>query len=234
MKFRLLIVLFLFPFIGFSQTYLFGIVYGGSTTPQPSGDTSVIVCDGNSLTYGYDLISDSSYPTKLSQRSPYNSNGSSVSNYGVSGQSTIDMLNDYSSQIAPLYNANQNSILIAWELTNDLYNTGNTDTVINRIVRYCEGGQATGFKVIVMTGIARKITGTTTGGDNQSSFNSKMSTINTYLKTNFASFADEIVALDETFTDFNDTGKYLADGVHLSGPGYTVVVNLIMEQIVNL
>ena len=233
MKLRLLIFLFLSPVALFSQTFLFGIVYGGST-PQIISDTSIIICDGNSLTYSYDLPSDSSYPSKLQGLSPFNSNGSTVFNYGVSGQSTVDMLNDYSSQIAPLYNANQNSILITWELTNDLYNTGNTDTVINRMVRYCQAGQATGFKVIVMTGIARKIAGTTSGGDNQSSFNSKMATINTYLKTNFASFADEIVALDETFTDFNDTGKYLADGVHLSGPGYTVVVNLIMEQIVNL
>lgn len=234
MKLRLIIFLFLLPVAGFSQTYLFGIVYGGSSTPPPSGDTSVIVCDGNSLTYGYDLPSDSSYPSKLATLAPFNSNGSTVSNYGVSGQSTIDMLNDYSSQIAPLYNANQNSVLVAWELTNDLYNTGNTDTVINRMVRYCEGGQVTGFKVIVMTGISRKITGTTSGGDNQSSFNSKMATINTYLKTNFATFSDGIVSLDETFTDFNDTGKYLADGVHLSGPGYTLVAVAVKTKILEL
>ena len=217
------------PFSVFSQTYLFGILEGGGSVPVYP--TLNIVCDGNSLTYGYEVPADSSYPSQLSETSPFSTNGTVVYNLGVSGQSTIDMINDYGTQVAPLYTSNPASVLVAWELTNDLYNTGNADTVINRMVRFCQMGQATGFDVVVMTAIARKIVGTTTGGDDQSSFDTKLAIVNSYIKLNYLSFANSMVPLDETFTDFNNTTYYKADGVHLKPFWYGVVCNLLIPQL---
>jgi len=227
---RILLIIALFFSCNLNaQTYLFGVVTGGSTPPTTS--VYKIVCDGNSLTFGtnYAEGSDSSYPKKLGVLLPI----SRVINYGVSGQTTIDMINDYSSQIAPQYTADTTSVLVAWEIGNDLYYTGNTDTCKNRIRRYCEYGQATGYLVLVGTAPHRGYSSNTSAGDSPSTYNLKLDTINTWLAANYTDFADKLVdfAGDTRLNDPNNTTYRDADKVHYIGAGYTLIAAAVRTKV---
>ncbi len=115
-----------------------------------------VICDGNSLTYGYPLYPtdpSASYPEQLSQLlgKPFG-----VSNYGVNAQTTPMMQADYATQIAPLLNpARTMCVYVPWEIGNDLYYNGATyGSYLPAITNYynlCDAAQATGFKVVACT-----------------------------------------------------------------------------------
>lgn len=213
----------------FSQREVLGSEYNAS-----AHNPYKIVCDGNSLTFGanFSAGSDSSYPKKLGVLLP----AARVMNFGVNGQLTLDMINDYASEIAPQYRADSFSVLVAWEIGNTIWVGWPTDTAKNQIQRYCEMGRATGYKVIVATAPYRGVATFTPGGDNQATYNAKLDTVNNWVRSNYTSWADAIVNMDQDnrVNDFNDTTYRDADKIHYKGPGYQVIATLVKNQIITL
>lgn len=220
----------LFAFCSKSQTYLFGIVTGG-TTPPISSDKK-IVCDGNSLTFGanYSAGSDSSYPKKMQVLLPT----SLVINEGTNGATTQDMIDQYSANIAPKYSADSTSILVAWEVNNQVYFIGYPiDSAKNKLRRYCEWGRTTGYKVIVCTPVHFGFAGNNPAGHDSAYYNRQIDTINTWLRSNYTDFADKLVdfAADSRLNDYNNTTYRDSDKIHYIGAGYTLVAAAVRAKV---
>lgn len=190
-----------------------------------------IICDGNSLTFG--TGGTLPYPTQLQTSL---GTGVNVVNIGVSGQNTDNMIADAATQVdAVYYNVdNCSNILIAWEQTNQIGNTSDTSAVIyQKILDYCLTRRNRGFKVIVMTCIARA--SFTTGSAQEI----RRLESNQLIRDNWSNFASAIVdlALQPEFdlpTKTSNLTYYNADGTHLVNAGYTKVKDYIIPVITPL
>jgi lysophospholipase L1-like esterase len=177
-----------------------------------------IVCDGNSLTYGFGAgYLDASgylngYPyqlatTKLGGESRWN-----LVNLGVNGQTTAQMVTDFDSQVAPLYNPlRPRNVLVCWEIGNHIYGGATADDAMGSVIDYCERGRRTGFEVLVANCSARS--------DITAGVETIRTTVNTYLSATWSSFADGLI-------DFDGDARLvtpLTDGVHFDATQYGYV-----------
>ena len=196
---------------------------------------AIIVCDGNSLTYGYQSSNPptTGYPNVMHGLVPFNTNGATIYNFGVSSQTTGDMLSDVATQVYPLYSSSVTSIVVAYEIGNDIYFNGRVDSAEARFQRYCLGVKAVGFKVVVVTLTPRDQT--TAFGDSPSTYQGKIDAINTWLRANYLSFADAIADLqaDSRFTTYNTT-YFNGDKVHYTDAGYAAMADIIKTAILSL
>jgi hypothetical protein len=123
------------------------------TLPTVTGLNMKIVSDGNSNSVGYNLPAGDDYPTFAYNTLGGSGAGYSISNNGVSGQTTQDMQTDAVSQIDAQYNgAKTRNFLFAWEVENDVYVNGvSSSTAATNMLNYWSGRKATGFYVIGAT-----------------------------------------------------------------------------------
>lgn len=190
---------------------------------------AVIVCDGNSLTAGlFASSSAQSYPGVLDADSDFN--GVTFYNKGVSAQETQDMIDDATSDIDSLYTSGANSILIAWEIGNDIYYNGSVNGAMARFWSYCDSRRLKGWKVFVITCPPRDQS--TDAGDNSAQYNAKLVEANTRLKLEWAAHANGLidVAGDARFQGYNLT-YYNADKAHYTDAGYAAVAELVKAVI---
>lgn len=222
--------------VGFTQQMILG--YPKVST---SFNNAVIICDGNSLTYGF-ASSDpatKSYPARLQLLAPFNTNGATVYNFGVNSQTTPMMLSDVASQVDPLYTPGVKNIVIVLEGGNDIYFNGSATDAYDNLVEYCTDRRAVGFKVIITTVYAREHSaccgGVTPFGDNDAQFESKRQTLNALIRANWEAFADALFDLDANadFETYNST-IFDADKVHLKDAGYQAHANLLPSIILGL
>jgi lysophospholipase L1-like esterase len=200
-----------------------------------------IVCDGNSLTYGYKASNPpvTSYPSVLNTLAPLDANGATVVNKGVNGQTTGEMIADAASDIDPLFDAGRPSILVAWEMGNDLFFNGVVADVQDRFESYCLSRKAAGWTVVVLSLPAREHSvvsgGVSPAGDNDAAFNIKRELLNVWLRDNYTDFADGLVDLDadDRLANYNET-YFDEDKVHLVDAGYAVVAELVVETLLSL
>lgn len=204
-----------------------------STSSTLPNKPTTIVCDGNSLTYGYpyDTLVDS-YPAKLKNVLPSNF---TIYNFGVNGQTTLSMIGDASSQIDSLYDANKNNILFAFEIGNDIYLNGNLVNAVNSFKQYCNDRRLVGWKVVALT-LPERIHGYTTPfGDNDTVYTQKIDGANALLTTNPNSYCDYLLDLR---ADINFTNSlsyyYVADRVHYSAQGYAAIANKAKQALLSL
>lgn len=184
-----------------------------------------IVLDGNSLfTY---------YMAKVFRTAQYDLSNDNwkIYNAAVSGQTTANMLFDESTQILPLYDSTcSKNILIAWELTNEMYNGAPLVTCENNYKTYCLNAKAAGFKVITMGMLPRKYVGNHSGL-NQTQWNLKVDSANVYIRDSSSTFSDAYVPFPNSHfikwrssysTDaaFNtDIAAILADPIYFQSDG---------------
>jgi hypothetical protein len=187
-----------------------------------------IVCDGNSLTailglpgpgidswYG-DI--DNPYPVQLAEQLKLSYSGFTIRNFGVGGQNSGSMAADAPTQIDPLISATRPNILIMWEITNEISNSGTTvNTAYSRTVAYCNARRAAGWKVIVVTAIRRE---GSLGGQTIANLNSRLQSVNALVRANWRDFANALydVALMPEFSSISDT-YFLPDKIHLNAFG---------------
>jgi len=190
----------------------------------------LLAFDGNSLTSGTGSSGGQTYPKQT-----YDLLGIpwAYVNYGVPSQTTTDMASDAATQIDTTINTNFNkNILVAWEITNDLYFGANATTAYNNFVSYCQARKAAGWKVIVLTVLPRSNVGTP--GD----FEASRSTVNTSIRSNWSTFASALadVAADSRIGDANDEldTTYYPDKVHLNNDGYAIVAGIVKNAIDSL
>jgi hypothetical protein len=191
---------------------------------------AIIVGDGNSLTYGY-LSSNpttKSYTAVLDADTDFN--GCTFYNFGVSAQTTQDMIDDAVSQVDAVYSGSVTSILIAWEVGNDIYFNGSVSAAMTRFWSYCDSRKSAGWKVYVVTCTPRDQS--TTFGDNSSQYNVKLADANAFIKSDYATHADGVIDLadDIRFQGYNLT-YYNADKVHFTDAGYAAVAEIVKRAI---
>lgn len=149
------------------------------------------------------------------------------------GRTTANMIADAATRVDALYDAARpNNIVVAWEITNDLFFGASAATAYSNIVTYCQGRQAEGFEVVVLSVLPRSGVGV------PSTFEADRQTVNTNMRANWASFADALadVGADDTIgvagADL-DTTLYV-DGVHMTDAGYGIVAGIVKDAIQTL
>ena len=194
---------------------------------------AVVVCDGNSLTYGQGASNPAttSYPAVLDGLTGFGT--ATIYNLGISAQETQDMIDDAAAQVDPLFNGSVKNILVAWEVGNDIYYNGSVANSITRFWQYCDARRAAGFIVVVVNCPPRD--NSTPAGDNPTQYNIKLSQANAALAAEYKSHASALVdlAADSRFVGYNLT-YYDADKIHYTDAGYAAVAELVAAKIKSL
>jgi lysophospholipase L1-like esterase len=201
----------------------------GVATYRVSLTNANIVADGNSYTQGNGYTP---YSTLIMQSAPFSTNGATMQNFGVGGQTTAQMLSDQSSQVLSLYTSGKANIILFQEGGNDLYFNGRVDSALARVKRYCDNARAAGFKVIVSTLIHREQT--TMFGDTPTQYNTKIDQFNTALLAD-SSFYDGAIQphLEAIFSTYS-SGGYDADQVHPNDTGQAKYAELYRAALLAL
>jgi hypothetical protein len=103
-----------------------GLQQGGENRISLSDTDINIVFDGDSLTFGSNGNQNQDYPLYIKNRILTIANSTLFNSFGVSGQSTLDMISDASTQIDPLVDNTKYNIITAWEDVNAILNDGRT------------------------------------------------------------------------------------------------------------
>lgn len=194
-----------------------GVIAGGSVSPANGPGTAQfptnIVTDGDSLTVGYPGGVPNSYPGQLAERL-----GQEVTNIGVDGATTADVIATHIAQADALYDPNMKNFYILGIGTNDLLNSVGTSTVQTNIASIITGRRAVGYTVIVLT-ITPSNYATAPGG-----YQAARTVINNWLAAG-STTADLVcdVGSDPFISDPNDTTFYTGDKLHMTTAGYAVV-----------
>lgn len=205
---------------------------GAACKRQDSAVLPRIIFDGNSLS----ALSDSGGATN---RYMYQTGRKLLPDlyeckYVASGgRTTANMIADAATRVDAFYDAARPSnIVVAWEITNDLFFGASAATAYNNIVTYCQGRQAEGFQVVVLSVLPRSGLGV------PDTFEASRQTINTNLRANWESFADALadIGADETIgvagADLDTT--FYIDGVHMTDAGYGLVAEIVKDAIQTL
>jgi hypothetical protein len=130
--------------------------------------------------------------------------------------------------------SNDGDIVIFWEICNEAHDfTSDTEgtALYANVVAYCNQARARGFKVVIVTGIARDFP-----AYDDANITDRIFACNALIRANYTSFADAIadVALISTFdakADTTNTTYYNADRTHLTDSGYDLVATSIKTAI---
>jgi len=173
----------------------------GAAAFVPTG----VVFDGDSITAGLGTNTEP-FPTFFSTLTTVRN-----SNVGVSGDTFATRDTNYAAVVAPLYGVGLRDAVFILAGTNDIANAGATDLTLRTIAQsYCGKARATGYKVYIGTIIARSDAGWNGTKEGY------RTAYNTWLKANFASFADGVIDFDAIPQSQNpaDTTYFQTDLVH--------------------
>jgi hypothetical protein len=150
-------------------------------------------------------------------------------NFGVGGQTTLNMLTDAVSQIDSQYVANK--VLIVWEIRNHLVSGVDLPTALSTLSQYCLGRRSAGYRVLVIGCIPT----TRTPPDLSPSFNLLLSEANRLIRRDWRNYCDGFVDVEAIAGLQNpaDTSTY-SDGIHLNAAGYSLLfpaVNLELSRL---
>ncbi len=179
----------------------------------------LVVCDGDSITAGYNLSPPEFYPTKLGV-----SLGSrwTVTNTAVTGRSITEMTTAAPASVDPQYHgSNAHNIVAILGGINDLVNGASSATVIARLSTYCAARRSVGWQIIIGTIMP-------SGYD----VDAQRLPVNTELRTNLSAYADWLAdfAADPRFADI-DGPYYDGDRLHPSALGTDVLAELVRAQV---
>jgi lysophospholipase L1-like esterase len=204
------------------STYLAGRLAG----------TGKLIADGDSLTAGFGVGAGLDYVSQLQNRA--GGRWASFVNLGVSAQTLSDMLADAVSDVdAKLDGSKSRNLVVCWGGTNDMFFGASGATAYGRLVSYCTGRRAAGFKVVVLTALPRNDAGV------PADFATQRATFNTSIRSNWATFADALadIAADSRIGDdgdYADATYYNADQVHLTAARYALVAVLVRPGVESL
>jgi len=195
---------------------------------------SQIIFDGNSLVAGTGASAGHNMPTLVTSALISSGKYSTLQNFGVSSQTTVQMTSDAQAQIDSLYNLSKyRNIVVVWEGTNDIYFGATAEEAYNNLVSYCQARRSAGYKVVIVTLLPRSNAGTPVG------FDTDRLSVNTNIRNNWTTFADAIadVASNTAIGDAGDeldTIYYNSDKVHMTDTGYGVVAGAVKAAIMGL
>lgn len=192
------------------------------------GATRAAVFDGNSLTRGFGVAAADSYPAVIRETL---SSAYCVINRGIDSQTTDAMETAAANRIDQwLERYPDNSVLVAWEGSNDIQLGASLATAQSRwntyfASRVAAGWASNGCKLVACTIIPR--------GDSTAPKNVIVSDFNAWLRTNYSTYATHLVdlAADARLQNTADATYFNADTVHLTAAGYEVVAGLVQAVI---
>lgn len=182
-------------------------------SPTP---TKQIVCDGDSLTFGYWATDANNYPNQLLKAL----GNWRLLNYGKVGQTLATMVANGAANIDSVYDAGMTkNICLGWGGTNDLASGTAPATVFADYKTYGNARKVAGLSFVAFT-ILPRVAGSGT-------FEADRQTFNTSVRGD-ASFYDALVdvASDSRIGDAGDNTDptyYLSDHIHMNPTGYSIV-----------
>ena len=193
-------------------------------------DPTQIVFDGDSLTRGQGAhVGLDDYPSQVVQGLGC---GFVYRNFGVDGQTLVDMQQDGASQIDSLINRSSRNILIVWGGTNEFSAVWNfsPQQAYAHLVAYCAARRAAGWKVIVLTMLPRS--------DDfiDHDVEPDRAAFNALIRRHWQEYAVGLadVGADRTIGQFGeqlDPHFFAPDRVHLFPSGYGIVADYVKTQI---
>lgn len=193
--------------------------------------THQIVCDGDSITFGYGLADPTTeaWPARLAAL--INNATWSIVNKAVSGQTLSQMEADASTDIDPLFNGSYSrNIVICMGGTNDFYGAGNASVAVclSRLQTYCANRQAAGWEVWVCTMLPFDATFSNFPVVKQTNANQSIGDFNSSVRLAYLAYADVLVdfAADSRIGDagdWADSTYYQSDGVHPKAAGDVIL-----------
>lgn len=199
-----------------------------AVAPQNVLATHFVVCDGDSLTYGYEMPRQDTYPAQLQVLLGYQYK---VRNLGMNGQTLNQMLASAPDRADDIFHLIwQKKYLVAWGGTNDMYFGDNAQVAYQDYINYCQARQAAGYRVIAMTILPR------TKHDTPADFETQREEFNSLVREKWSSFANGLadVAADNRLGDAGDDADktyYWGDFVHLNKRGYAIVAGIVKAAI---
>lgn len=200
-----------------------------------------IICDGNSLTYGYGVNpSTESYPALLAGMSPLSTNGATVTNFGVNAQTTPMMIADAASQVDVTYNPAVQNIVVFSEIINDAANNGGPpEDIYQNALNYWAGRTAAGFRVLVCTAHAADHDppgAVFPSGETKAQYWATIQAVNNLILTSGDIPTEDIIRFDlvpELSDEFNST-YFQSDHLHLTVAGNLARANAVYAHLMSL
>jgi hypothetical protein len=151
-------------------------------------------------------------------------------NVAVGGQTLAQMIADFATEVAPLYNAARPAnIYTVWGGTNDMGTGGGATsgaTTYARLVTLCQMAQAVGFQVVTAPVLKRNDLSNFPNQAALDAFEVQRGIFNASLRANWATFSDAFVDLETLDFYNNTTGVATPDTVmDLLDPDNTVFFN---------
>ena len=183
---------------------------------------NIVVCDGNSLTYGNgSSVVWKAYPATFNM---FSTKHAKTTNTGVPGRTTPTQTADLPTNVFPLYDVGAaNNIYIGWEGTNDLYiNQPGAIAAYNHLITLAQTVKANNpsWKVILGTILPRQTAGTYAG------FEADRLLVNSMLMSSAmdTGYVDAVanVGADPRLQDPSNLIYYNSDKTNLTDAGYLI------------
>lgn len=217
-----------------------GPILGGVPIIRYSAAGSNIVFDGNSLVEATHVPAGKGIVPQLMPLPPLNSQVS-ITNIGKNGQTINDMRARGSAYADASYVAGKKNILIAWEATNSICNTGFTGAVAGaQMEAYCAERLAAhpDWVIVLMTTIPRFATGAyavPTG-------NAELNSYDAYIKENFKRMGAKKIIDVRASGIFTYTGPtvsaemapYMLEEIHYNAAGGALLAQYVADGIKRL
>ncbi len=218
-----------------------GPMMGGFVPLKCSASTVSMRGDGNSLMAG---VGGNSLTYQLENRAPML--GAVINNYGVPGQTTLDMISDASTTDAG-WVAGKPNVLLLWEGSNNICNIGRSAAQsVADMGTYIAARQAVHpWKIVLLTCLPRQ---TNNGQAQTTSQSLELDQYNTLLRANYRAIgAHVLVDVRQSGSPFNMADYNMAtfnnmatanglwasgetdNHIHLSTAGYSVVADYIVQ-----
>ncbi|MER9829158.1 SGNH/GDSL hydrolase family protein [Mesorhizobium sp. M0134] len=201
-----------------NAVYDYLIEVGAATAP------SLVVCDGNSLTFGTNSTAGTGdYPYVLSGLLTADAKKNALKNTGIAGQTSQMMMNAADVDVwLGVRAVSGKKVLLCWEILNDMrVNSVSAQDAINNLRAYCYARRQAGWeKIIVINQIP-----TGAGGYAGTWGAGSPATVNALLASQYAQFADALVDLSgiANLQTPTNTTYFAADTIHLTDAGYALV-----------
>lgn len=198
-----------------------------STAKWGTLDRRILMMDGDSITAGTGASPSSNSWAELLKAELGITSWFTI-NQAASGQTVADRTagggpsewmrkSAATVEFLPALRTQGKNILIAWAGTNDLFYGASASSAFDEYKAYCQDARSAGYLVIASTMLDRN----TAGG---SWTRAAMTTFNTSVRSDWATFADALVDPSTADSRFDDrTSALFADGVHPSNAGHAVL-----------
>lgn len=192
-----------------------------------------LVCDGNSITAGDSSgHAQAAYPAQLALQLNAIGLNCQFTNIGVSGQTTLQMLADGSTQVPALFRPSMANVLIVSEGGNGiLLNNESAQRAYDLFVSYCVNRRSEGWYVVTFGNFTRS---EVPGWGTNAQFEARLLAYNQLCSDNWQSFCNCYVDVRRALPMIISGNQYMPDGVHPSATGYALMAIVLAREVAKL